>query len=225
MSQPERSDRRHALLLRIAAATVAAGALSAYVIVAASATPSPQTKNVVVSTAKNATLGTILVSGTTLYTLKPSKTACTTQCLKIWPALLLPKNAKKATAGVGVSAAKLGTIKRPDGALQVTYNGKALYRFFEDTAAGQVRGNAATDTWGTWSVIVTAKPALTSSSAAAGTSSPTPTTTATAGTSPTATTAPTVTTSPTSTTSSTPTTTIPKSTTTTTTPGTGGVAF
>ena len=224
MSQPERSDTCRALLRRIAAVTVAVGALSAYVIVAASASPSPRTKNVVVSTTKNATLGTILVSGTTLYTLKASKTACAAQCLKIWPAVLLPKGAKKATAGVGVSAAKLGTVKR-GGALQVTYDGKALYRFFEDTAAGQVRGNAATDTWGTWSVIVTAKPAQTSSSAATGTSSPTPTTTQTAGASPTATTAPTATTSPTSTTSSTPTTTIPKSTTTTTSPGTGGVAF
>ena len=89
MSQPERPDRPHALLLRIAAATVAAGALSAYVIVAAGATPSPQTKNVVVSTAKNATVGTILVSGTTLYTLKASKTACAAACVKVWPEVLL----------------------------------------------------------------------------------------------------------------------------------------
>jgi hypothetical protein len=68
MSQPERSDTYQGLLRRIAAVTVAVGALSAYVIVSASATPSPQTKNVVVATTKNATLGTILVSGTTLYT-------------------------------------------------------------------------------------------------------------------------------------------------------------
>ena len=46
----------------------------------------------------------------------------------------------KATAGTGVSAAKLGTIKVAGGALQVTYSGKALYWFFGDKAAGQVKG-------------------------------------------------------------------------------------
>jgi hypothetical protein len=48
-------------------------------------------------------------------------------------------------------------VKRAGGALQVTYGGKALYRFFKDTAAGQVKG-VTTDTWGKWSVVVTKKP-------------------------------------------------------------------
>ena len=65
----------------------------------------PRTRNV----------GTILVSGKTVYTLKPSKTACSTACLKIWPALMLPKGVTKATAGKGVSASKLGTVKRSGG--------------------------------------------------------------------------------------------------------------
>ena len=97
------------------------------------------------------------VSGRTVYTLKPSSTACTTACLKVWPEVLLPKGVNKATAGTGVNATKLGTVKHAGGALQVTYSGKALYWFFKDTAAGQVKG-VGTDTWGQWSVVVIKKP-------------------------------------------------------------------
>jgi len=68
----------------------------------------------------------------------------------------------KATAGTGVSASKLGTVKRSGGALQVTYSGKPLYWFSGDTGAGQVHGNV-TDTWGKWSDVVTAKSASSSS--------------------------------------------------------------
>ena len=147
---------RRVQLRRITAAGVVVFGLSAFVLApdAAHAASSTATKSVVISTAKNSKYGTILVSGRTLYTLKPSAVACTAKCLKIWPEVLLPKGVKKATAGTGVSAAKLGTVKRAGGALQVTYSGKALYWFFEDTAAGQVKG-VGTDTWGAWSVVVT----------------------------------------------------------------------
>jgi predicted lipoprotein with Yx(FWY)xxD motif len=116
------------------------------------------TKSVVVSTAKSAKFGTILVSGKTLYSLKPGGTSCGSKCLRIWPELLLPKGVSKATAGGGVSASKLGTIRRAGGALQVTYAGKALYWFSQDTASGQVNGNIS-DLWGKWSVVVTKKAA------------------------------------------------------------------
>ena len=115
-----------------------------------------------VSTTKNAKMGTILVSGNkTLYTLKPSSTACTAACLKIWPALVLPAGVTKAKAGSGVSASKLGTVKH-NGAVQVTYGGKPLYFFVGDTAAGQVNG-VVTDTWGKWTAVVTKKSASSSS--------------------------------------------------------------
>jgi predicted lipoprotein with Yx(FWY)xxD motif len=113
--------------------------------------------------------GTILVSGRTLYTLQPSKVACTAACLKVWPQLLLPKGVTKATAGAGVSAAKLGTVKVAGGRLQVTYSHKALYLYTGDKAPGQVKGNLR-DKWGAWAVDVTVKP-----------SSPPPTTTTTSG--------------------------------------------
>jgi hypothetical protein len=62
----------------------------------------------------------------------------------------------KATAGTGVSPAKLGT-KRIANGRQVTYGGKALFWFFEDRVAGQVKGNV-TDVWGKWIDVVLVKP-------------------------------------------------------------------
>jgi hypothetical protein len=70
---------------------------------------------------------------------------------------------KSATAGTGVTAAKLGTVARAGGVLQVTYGGKPLYYFSGDTAAGQVHGDV-TDTWGKWAVDVLVKPKASSSS-------------------------------------------------------------
>ena len=42
----------------------------------------------------------------------------------------------KPAAGPGLDASKLGTHKRPDGLVQVTYNGFALYRYEYDTEWG-----------------------------------------------------------------------------------------
>jgi predicted lipoprotein with Yx(FWY)xxD motif len=142
---------------RIAATAMAVGGLcaTAFVVSTAGAATAPMNK-VVVSTAKSAKFGKILVSGKTLYALKPSQTACSAACLKVWPALVLPKGTTKATAGTGVSASKLGSVARGGGVHQVTYSGKALYWFSGDSGPGQVNGNV-TDEWGKWSAVVTAK--------------------------------------------------------------------
>jgi predicted lipoprotein with Yx(FWY)xxD motif len=97
-----------------------------------------------VKTAHSSKFGTLLVSsiGLTLYQLgseKKGTITCTGTCAKNWPALLLAAGAKP-IAGTGVSQAKLGTIKRPDHGTQVTYSGKALYRFASDTKPGVVDG-------------------------------------------------------------------------------------
>jgi predicted lipoprotein with Yx(FWY)xxD motif len=110
-----------------------------------------------VSTTHNARYGTILVSGKTVYTLKPSKMPCRVQCLKLWPEVLLPKGVTTTTAGPGVNASRLGTVSGSGGSRQVTYRGKRLYFFIKDTAPGQVNGNNATTPWGKYSVVVTAK--------------------------------------------------------------------
>ncbi len=150
---------RRAPSVRVAATLLALGAATGLALApsAVGAASSHASKSLVISTDKTSSFGTVLVSGTTLYTLTPSATACTAKCWKIWPELLLPKGVTKATAGAGVVASKLGTIKRAGGALQVTYGGKPLYRFSKDTAAGQVKGDV-TDTWGKWAAVVTVKP-------------------------------------------------------------------
>jgi predicted lipoprotein with Yx(FWY)xxD motif len=151
----------------MAGAIVAVGALGASTL---GATAAGAATGVTVSTATNAKVGTVLVSGKTVYTLKASKTPCTAACLTVWPELVLPKGVTKATAGTGVNASKLGTVKRSGGVLQVTYAGKPLYYFSGDSAAGQVNGNV-TDTWGKWAAVVTVKPAPGSGGASSGGSS------------------------------------------------------
>jgi predicted lipoprotein with Yx(FWY)xxD motif len=146
----------------VVAALVGGVAASSATVGIAGAAARHTSKTVVISLAKSTQFGSILASTKTLYTLTPSKTACTATCHKIWPELLLPKGVTKATAGTGVNASKIGIVTRPGGELQVTYSGKALYYFSGDKAAGQVRGNV-TDTWGTWSDVVVVKPANSSS--------------------------------------------------------------
>ena len=147
------------LLGRAVSRTLLAGAAGALLLAVApvGASTSHAAKAVTISTMSTKKLGTFLVSGFTVY--QVNKSDCTSaKCLKIWPPLLLPKGATKATAGSGVSAAKLGTVRTASGALQVTYAGKALFWFFKDTAPGQVRGSNIKDQWGTWTVYATVKP-------------------------------------------------------------------
>jgi predicted lipoprotein with Yx(FWY)xxD motif len=160
MAQSTNKLARHATINgRIAAAVLVAASLATTAgVTAASGAEHSHVKSVVISTFKNSKLGTILVDGRTLYTLKPNSTACTAACHRVWIPVLLPKGVKKATAGSGVSAAKLGTVKVSGGALQVTYGGRALYWFFLDKSLGQVKGNI-TDTWGKWLDVVLVKPA------------------------------------------------------------------
>jgi predicted lipoprotein with Yx(FWY)xxD motif len=59
----------------------------------------------------------------------------------------------------------LGTVKRSDGTIQVTYKGKPLYTFTQDQQPGETKGQGIKDV-GTWSLVATS-----SSSAASSTSS------------------------------------------------------
>src|SRR5579862_7552995 len=104
-----------------------------------------------VKAAKNTTLGSIVVSarGLTLYHLtseKGGKIKCTGACAATWPPLLVAGSAKP-VAGAGIVAAKLGTVKRPDGTMQVTYAGSPLYLFGDDKKAGQAKGEAVGGVW------------------------------------------------------------------------------
>ena len=71
---------------------------------------------------------------------------CTGSCTQIWLPLAAPSSGQP-TAGDGVSG-KLGTVKRPDGKLQVTLDGRPLYRFAQDSQPGKATGDNATDSFG-----------------------------------------------------------------------------
>ena len=96
-------------------------------------------------------LGKVLVtsSGLTLYRYTAEgrgAIGCTGACARLWPPLLV-KGKAKPVAGAGINASKLGTIKRPGGGLQVTYNGYALYRYATDRKAGDVNGQGVDGKW------------------------------------------------------------------------------
>ena len=100
--------------------------------------------------------------GKTLYwnTAETSGIVCTGKCAAIWPPFTLDTGAKT-TAGQGVTAGWLGTVKRPDGKTQVTYNGHPLYYFASDTAATDANGQGISGIW----FIATANGKLPSASA------------------------------------------------------------
>jgi predicted lipoprotein with Yx(FWY)xxD motif len=79
---------------------------------------------------------------------------CMGSCTSIWVPLTLTGSAKP--TGSSEVSGKLGTTDRPDGAVQVTYQGKPLYTFVEDTSPGSVTGNGFHDEFGgrqfTWHV-------------------------------------------------------------------------
>jgi predicted lipoprotein with Yx(FWY)xxD motif len=117
---------------------------------AGTSSPPASTAGFTVSTASAGSMGKVLVDskGMTLYYLKsetPGTIKCTGACASAWPPLVLPAGVTSATAGSGVTAGDLGTIKRPDTGTQVTYKGKALYLFAGDQSAGQANGQGVSD--------------------------------------------------------------------------------
>ena len=87
-------------------------------------------------------LGRVLVDGRgrTLYLFgkdKSGKSACGGKCAGFWPPLI---TSGKPLATAGAKASLLGTTKRADGRLQVTYNHHPLYTFVKDTRKGQTNG-------------------------------------------------------------------------------------
>jgi predicted lipoprotein with Yx(FWY)xxD motif len=97
----------------------------------------------VVKAAKVGDLGTIIVDseGLTLYDFHKDKggaSSCYGACAGAWPPLLTEGQPK---AEAGAMASQLGTTKRNDGTVQVTYNGWPLYTYAGDKAPGEANGN------------------------------------------------------------------------------------
>jgi predicted lipoprotein with Yx(FWY)xxD motif len=99
--------------------------------------------------------GKILVgaNGRTLYDFVADKTMASTcygACASLWPPLTVTGNPKP---GPGVRASLLGTTKRTDGTIEVTYNGHPLYYYAGDTASGDTTGQDINQFGALWYVL------------------------------------------------------------------------
>jgi len=91
-------------------------------------------------------------AGRTLYSLgveTHGRFVCTAKsgCTSIWHPLTV------AAGVVPKGPVKLGTVRRPEGTVQVTYRGRPLYTFGGDKKAGQTKGEGIHDV-GTWHAAV-----------------------------------------------------------------------
>jgi predicted lipoprotein with Yx(FWY)xxD motif len=107
-------------------------------------------------TAATTSLGTFLTgeNGMTLYYFAadttPGQSVCEGDCAVAWPPLTVDEGAG-VVAGEGVSGV-LGVISRSDGTRMVTYDGRPLYYFQGDAAAGDANGQGLKDVW--WVALV-----------------------------------------------------------------------
>ena len=109
--------------------------------------------------------------GFTLYWYAPdtaTSSTCTGNCATAWPPLI---GTPSFASGVSLTG-KLGTIKRPDGSIQATFDGHPLYLFKADTSAGLAKGNKVGGIW--WIMTASGKKiqaTVSSTSAASGSGS------------------------------------------------------
>lgn len=116
-----------------------------------------------VTTASSSKLGaTVLVDaqGMTIYHLSgesAGKFLCSSaECEKAWK----PVSAGETTSAV----AGLGTVTRPNGTKQLSYEGEPLYTFVGDKSPGEAAGQDVKEDGGTWSAVTTAASAAATSS-------------------------------------------------------------
>lgn len=141
-----------ALVLTLAACSGGgdpAGAPDARPPAPATLTPPP---GVVLSANGTAQLGTVVIDGEgyTLYrhegdSANPPAATCTEGCATTWPPVLAEPGAPLTLEGVEQAA--VGTVTRPDGALQLTLGGWPLHRFTGDPRPGATTGQGVDGTW------------------------------------------------------------------------------
>jgi predicted lipoprotein with Yx(FWY)xxD motif len=128
--------------------------------------PQPIPANAVVVSARPSPYGPILetASGFTLYAFSGDElgfslpTACSSKnknpagvaCTTVWPPLLATG---PVVAEGGAQQRLLGTVTRPSGEVQVTYDGHPLYRFIADSEPGDINGENLASFFGIWHVV------------------------------------------------------------------------
>jgi predicted lipoprotein with Yx(FWY)xxD motif len=79
-----------------------------------------------------------------------NRSACTSaECVEAWPPVL---TREPPSAGAGADKNLLATIRRGDGRLQVTYNGRPLY-FYEHESPGEIKCHNVDLHGGLWWVV------------------------------------------------------------------------
>jgi len=137
-------DRRPILLALVGAVLAAAATAPA----AMSATPTLQ--------AKSSRFGKVLFDGrgSVLYAFTRDRvggrSTCYGDCAAAWPPYLL-KGGR--SLGAGLKQTLLGTTRRRDGKLQVTYAGRPLYYYRGDTKPGDILCQDVAEYGGSWLVV------------------------------------------------------------------------
>lgn len=152
--------RAHPQHWRPLGAALAMGALATFalgsVTSAQSASPAAGGGEAYTINASTTDLGTFLTGedGKTLYYFAkdtaPGASTCTGDCATNWPALTVD-SADTLAAGNGVTGV-LATFARADGSTQVSYDGRPLYYFAADKAAGDTNGQGKGGVWAVASV-------------------------------------------------------------------------
>jgi predicted lipoprotein with Yx(FWY)xxD motif len=78
----------------------------------------------------------------------PTKSICYGTCAAYWPPVTGSPTVSRGVTG------KLGTIRRSDGLLEVTYNHHPLYTYVADAAPGQANGNNINLNGGVWHEMI-----------------------------------------------------------------------
>ena len=116
----------------------------------------PTTDTSLTLTLQRSPVGPILATGggNTLYDFapdSPDRSTCLNDgCVFQWPPLI---RSGPVRVGRGVDPALVGTLRRPDGAVQLSYGGHPLYTYNLDVTPGVVMGQAIDQDGGLWYVL------------------------------------------------------------------------
>lgn len=143
--RPRRDDERRArrgTITRTGVVLSLTVALGVVGFLATGAVAGDATRSNATVSLRKTNLGLILVNarGRTLYLFakdRNARSSCYGSCARFWPPLL---SRGRPTVGPGVRRSLLGTTRRTNGSLQVTYNKHPLYTYALDKRAGETKG-------------------------------------------------------------------------------------
>ena len=116
----------------------------------AGSTSSTAAASIALASATAGSVGTVVTGpdGHTVYELSTERNGaiqCTGSCTSTWPPLTVTAGqSTKLSAGL---SGTLGTVHRPDGTTQVTYDGHPVYYYSGDSASGQANGQGVGGVW------------------------------------------------------------------------------